>query len=159
MWRNSLEGVRDLYWASSTDGGKTFSEARKLGTGSWPLEFCPMDGGWLTATGSGEVTTVWQRDKQVFRTNAAHSSEEFLLGPGIQPWVTGTSERLYVVWLSRRPGDLWLSTPDESRPRRLASNATDPVIVSAVTGSGPVVVVWESGPKQKTSIFAEVVSR
>lgn len=41
MWRNSLKGLRDMYVVVSTDGGKSFGSAWKLGTGSWPLEACP----------------------------------------------------------------------------------------------------------------------
>ncbi|KAJ3054740.1 hypothetical protein HK102_011471, partial [Quaeritorhiza haematococci] len=45
MWRNSLKGARDLFLADSSDGGRTFSPAEKLGRGTWPLNACPMDGG------------------------------------------------------------------------------------------------------------------
>ena len=41
MWRNSLKGARDLYLANSSDGGKTFGAAEKLGRGTWPLEGLP----------------------------------------------------------------------------------------------------------------------
>ena len=44
MWRNWLGGSRDMWAAMSTDGGKTFPKPTKLGTGSWPLKGCPMDG-------------------------------------------------------------------------------------------------------------------
>ncbi len=44
MFRNNLDGHRDMYVAESKDG-VTFSSARKLGTGSWTLNACPMDGG------------------------------------------------------------------------------------------------------------------
>ena len=44
MWRNALNGSRDFYVTSSTDGVH-FTAARKLGTGTWKLDACPMDGG------------------------------------------------------------------------------------------------------------------
>src|SRR5690606_19480837 len=44
MWRNWLDGNRDLYWSLSKDGGRTFSQAKKLGQGHWPLRNSPMDG-------------------------------------------------------------------------------------------------------------------
>jgi hypothetical protein len=50
MWRNQLAGARDMYLAHSEDNGQTFSQAVKLGRGTWPLNACPMDGGGL-ATG------------------------------------------------------------------------------------------------------------
>ena len=45
MWRNWLGGNRDFYLADSMDRGDTFSSATKIGTRSWPLQACPMDGG------------------------------------------------------------------------------------------------------------------
>ena len=38
MWRNSLDGNRDMYLCISEDGGKTFGSAKKLGLGSWPTD-------------------------------------------------------------------------------------------------------------------------
>ncbi|MEJ7682118.1 MAG: sialidase family protein [Segetibacter sp.] len=47
MFRNWLNGSRDLYVIKSSDGGKSFAQAQKLGKGSWKLNGCPMDGGGL----------------------------------------------------------------------------------------------------------------
>ena len=64
MWRNALDGARDLYIASSADGVR-FEAARKLGEGTWRLSACPMDGGGLAASG-GEVTSAWRREGEFF---------------------------------------------------------------------------------------------
>jgi hypothetical protein len=45
MFRNQLNGYRDMYFVSSDDGGATFSDASKIGFGTWKLDACPMDGG------------------------------------------------------------------------------------------------------------------
>ena len=45
MFRNFLNGNRDLYLIQSDDTGATFGTAQKLGIGSWQLDGCPMDGG------------------------------------------------------------------------------------------------------------------
>jgi hypothetical protein len=37
MWRNDLAGNRDMWLISSTDNGKSFGKAAKLGDGSWSL--------------------------------------------------------------------------------------------------------------------------
>ncbi len=66
MFRNWLRGSRDLYLMSSANGGKTFSAAQKLGTGTWQLKGCPMDGGSVTIDTNNEVRTAWQREGQVF---------------------------------------------------------------------------------------------
>jgi hypothetical protein len=71
MWRNSLGGSRDMYLASSSDGGATFGKAAKLGKGTWPLDACPMDGGYLAVSPKGDIFTAWRRDNEVFLTSAS----------------------------------------------------------------------------------------
>jgi hypothetical protein len=151
MWRNELGGDRDMYHAVSRDGGETFSDAGKLGTGSWTIDFCPMDGGCIAATGPDEITTAWRRDKQIFRTTPEETREQ-LLGHGEQPWAAGTRDGAYIVWISKRGGDLWLLHPGEARPRKLAPNAVDPVIATPASGTGPVVVVWQTGGESPTAM-------
>ncbi|HEV7280504.1 MAG TPA: sialidase family protein [Pirellulaceae bacterium] len=153
MWRNSLNGFRDMYVASSSDGGKTFGEASKLGLGSWKLDACPMDGGYFAAH-QGKLTTVWRRELQIFR--AESSGEEQLLAIGEQPWIAATPEGAWIVWLSKRGGDLWLAPPGGERPIRFASGATDPAVAAAADGEGPVVAVWETGRGRDTTIMARV---
>lgn len=156
MWRNSLAGFRDLYAATSADGGKTFTAAAKLGRGGWKLEACPMDGGYLAATAPGKVTTVWRRDRQVYRSDTGQRGEQ-LLGSGEQPWIAATTDGVYIVWLKQRPGELWLSTPAAREPRKLAAAAIDPMVAAPVSGEGTVVVVWETGKKGDSTILAEVL--
>jgi hypothetical protein len=66
MFRNSLKGSRDLYFMTSSNEGKTFGGAEKLGTGTWVLEGCPMDGGGLTINSKNQIQTAWQRDGFVY---------------------------------------------------------------------------------------------
>jgi hypothetical protein len=66
MFRNWLRGSRDLYLINSTDAGKTFSTAQKLGNGTWPLKGCPMDGGGIAIDSHNAIHTAWQREGQVF---------------------------------------------------------------------------------------------
>ncbi len=60
MWRNALDGSRDMYLISSHDGGKTFGGAEKQGAGTWKLNACPMDGGGVAFTAQGTVVTTWR---------------------------------------------------------------------------------------------------
>ena len=157
MWRNSLEGYRDMYAAVSRDGGQTFSDASKLGAGSWELNTCPMDGGYLAATGPGQVTTVWRRRNEIFRSERGRRGEQ-LLGRGEQPWIAATPEGSWIVWLTKRGDDLWLAAPETTEPVKLADAAVDPVIAASPAGEGPVVVVWEAGAQADATIIARVVS-
>jgi hypothetical protein len=66
MFRNWLNGNRDLYLIHSSNGGKTFENAEKLGRGSWELNGCPMDGGNLAINQNGRVQTVWKRKENIY---------------------------------------------------------------------------------------------
>lgn len=66
MFRNWLNGNRDLYLIKSGDGGRSFANALKLGTGSWKLNGCPMDGGGLAINHSGIPETVWRRADKIY---------------------------------------------------------------------------------------------
>ncbi|HEY0743058.1 MAG TPA: hypothetical protein VGD40_16435 [Chryseosolibacter sp.] len=66
MFRNWLKGSRDLYLTTSTDGGKTFSKAQKLGNGTWQLKGCPMDGGGVAIDSKNQTHTAWQREGIVY---------------------------------------------------------------------------------------------
>src|SRR5690606_37712137 len=66
MFRNSLDGCRDMYVATSGDGGYTFPNVRKLGRGRWELNACPMDGGAVAVDAVGSLIAVWRRQDQVF---------------------------------------------------------------------------------------------
>ena len=46
MFRNFLNGSRDMYLLQSSDAGQMFGTAQKVGEGTWKLNACPMDGGW-----------------------------------------------------------------------------------------------------------------
>jgi hypothetical protein len=157
LWRNSLDGARDMYVASSSDGGKTFGKAAKLGSGSWPLEACPMDGGAIAATAPGKVATAWRREKSVYLLLAGES-EERLLGSGEQPWIAATARGTYVVWLKKRGEAAHLLVPGSKAPSELATNAADPVIVTGPGGRGPVVAAWESRAGKNYSIQCQVIS-
>ncbi|MHB1921318.1 MAG: hypothetical protein ACYCOO_03675 [Chitinophagaceae bacterium] len=66
LFRNWLNGSRDLYLLKSLDGGASFAAAEKLGLGTWKLNGCPMDGGGIMVDGSNLIQTTWQRKGDVF---------------------------------------------------------------------------------------------
>jgi hypothetical protein len=155
MWRNDLKGDRDMYLSSSTDGGKTFGAAIKLGAGAWTIKQCPMDGGALAADARGELTTIWRRDQKLF--SCVPGSPERLLGTGEQGWAATGSDGVYLAWIRQRPGALLVLAPGGGEPLVLAREASDPVLAGPVNGQGPVVLVWEEGPKGKTQLRAAVL--
>jgi hypothetical protein len=66
MFRNQLYGKRDLHLISSKNAGRTFGKAEKLGTGTWTLNGCPMDGGGMVITPEAKVQTVWRRESKIY---------------------------------------------------------------------------------------------
>ena len=153
MFRNELDGARDLYVTDSSDGGKTFSSARKLGTGTWKIATCPMDGGALAIDADGRVTSVWRREKTVFRCDAlGASASETKVADGEQPWIASGSSGFYCTWLARRGGDLMLLAPHRDAPVKIDESANDPMLASSLGGRDPVIAVWESTVGGKTVI-------
>jgi len=142
MFRNSLAGNRDMYITSSTDNGKSFTSARKLGSESWQLDACPMDGGMLAANGSGHIETVWRRDRSIYLATDSDTAE-VLLGRGEQPWIAATQKGAFIAWTTGRDGNLMLRAPGTEAAEVLSSNARDPIVVAA-DGKGPVICCWEA---------------
>lgn len=157
QWRNAVSGARDIYVATSTDGGKTFGQASKLGTGSWPLDVCPMDGGAIAVVAGDKLASCWRRDKMVF-LSLDGEREERLLGVGEQPWIAATDAGPFVVWLKKRGDIAYLHKPGSELPIELASHAADPVIAAGPNGRGPVVAVWETRDGKNYSIQCQVVA-
>lgn len=157
QWRNSLRGNRDIYLASSTDGGSTFGDASKMGEGSWLLNACPMDGGAIAVGGDNKLSSVWRRDKMVFLTVEGKHQEQ-LLGEGEQPWVASTESGPFVVWLKKRGEVAYLLKPESPSAIELVSRASDPVVAAAPNGRGPVVAAWETRDGQNFSVSCQVVA-
>ncbi|MDN3584962.1 hypothetical protein [Mucilaginibacter flavus] len=105
MFRNWLNGSRDLYVTRSSDQGKTFSPAVKMGMDTWKLNGCPMDGGGLRISPSNAVQTVWQRKGDIFyatpgdpETYLAKGRTCSIAGNGTNPLITyQTGDTLNVV--------------------------------------------------------------
>lgn len=95
MFRNSMDGNRDMYLVRSGDGGATFGAAAKLGSGSWKLNACPMDGGSIVLGPKDSSVSVWRREGNLYLSNG---SDEELLGPGRQPVIARTPRGIFVVW-------------------------------------------------------------
>jgi hypothetical protein len=157
MWRNSLDGNRDMHFVASSDGGKTFSKATKLGEGSWSLDACPMDGGSLAIAPSGKVASVWRRDSDIY-LSLHDGTKERPLGSGEQPWIAATEAGQYVVWSKKRGEAAYLLTPGNVSPIEIGVHASYPVIAVGPPGQGQVVAAWETSEGKNFSIQCQVVS-
>lgn len=96
MFRNWLGGNRDMYVATSSNGGRTFTSASKLGDGTWKLDACPMDGGGLVVDRSGKVGSVWRRELTIYF--AEPGKAETVIAEGRSPMIARAGKRTYIVW-------------------------------------------------------------
>lgn len=152
MWRNSLNGARDMYLTASSDGGKTFHPAQKLGTGTWMLNACPMDGGAIAISSLGVVTTFWRRDGEMFVCQPGKAEKS--LGVGRQGWVATSADVPYFVWLKGREGAV-AAVPGSPSVYPLDTAALNPVVAAPIRGTGPVVAAWTG----RDGIESAVLSR
>lgn len=156
MWRNYLGGARDMYLAESRNGGKSFGTAQKLGKGTWILNACPMDGGALSVSPTGIVTTFWRREGELFTCRPGEAEKS--LGAGRQGWVASTADGPYLVWSGERAGAV-ASAPGHPDEWKLARNAINPVVAAPIQGNSPVVAVWTSRDGLEATVLNHGISK
>jgi hypothetical protein len=137
MWRNVLDGYRDLY-VTYSDDGVHFQPAVKQGVGAWKLNACPMDGGGFVVE-NGKVTSAWRRESDIYL--AEPGGAEKLLGPGKDVALVKTGRGAYVAWTSKE-GGIVARTPKAAETQVIAP-AGGFVSLAALPG-GAVLAAWES---------------
>jgi hypothetical protein len=143
MFRNALDGKRDFYLARAKAG--PFGPAQKLGTGSWTLDACPMDGGGIVVDADGHVTTVWRREQTVYL--AQPDSPEIKVGDGVNPAVASTPDGPVVAW--NAADGLVAASPHHDL---LVLDRTGKFAALVPTSNG-VVVAWETADGTKTKVL------
>ncbi len=144
MWRNQLNGYRDMYLLTLDQNLKSKTIAAKLGKGSWQLNGCPMDGGNLTVSPSGKVLTVWRRESNLYSCQPGRT--EMLLAQGRNPVVAATDQRTALAWDSGQQVFYQVQEEGNSRPE----NQTNPIKIgngtypSLATNGKQIVLCWES---------------
>jgi len=136
MFRNWLGGSRDMYLARSGDG-LHFGAAQKLGSGTWKLNACPMDGGGLAASGAG-VVTAWRREHSVYVDRPGEAEKE--IGQGTDVAIAANARGAYVAWTTAE--SIEVLAPGESKARAVGSKGQFPAV--AAFADGGAVVAWES---------------
>jgi len=130
MFRNNIGGSRDLHFTTSVDGGETFADPEKLGTGTWKINGCPMDGGGLMVNKAGDLSTIWQRKGEIFTANS--SEEEQLIGKGRAPFIAGNDQQTYIVFASGE--DIMSIDSENSKPIKIGTGSS-PKVLSLVDGA------------------------
>jgi hypothetical protein len=135
MWRNSLAGARDMYMVRSTDGVK-FSRPEKLGTGTWKLNACPMDGGGL-AIAQNRAVAVWRREHEIFLERLGEP--EIPIGEGADVAIAADSRGVYAIWSTGAGLQAWLPGAKQAAP--LGTKGSFPNIVALPEGQA--LAAWE----------------
>jgi hypothetical protein len=139
MFRNSLNGARDMYAATSPDGGRSWAPATKIGAQTWEIAACPMDGGAVSFDSGGGLVSVWRSKDKIYLGRGFGSTE---LAQGKNPWLAVNGTTPYLVWQSGTGVYYQVGTNTASRTR-LAESGSDPVVVA--TKDGPVVAWRQNG--------------
>ena len=169
-----MESNRDLYLATSTDGGRTFSANRKVAS-----DACPCCKTSLAVAADGTLYAGW---RQVLPGNYRHiavasstdggtkfstpvivSDDRWMLqgcpvsGPSLS--VDKASGGLNVVWFAAgensAPGLYFAESKDKGRsfsPRQLLSEETVRGTPALASGGQSMAAVWQNGDKVETKM-------
>ena len=147
MWRNALNGSRDMHLCTTRDGGESFTAAQKLGEGTWKLEGCPMDGGSVTMAPDGKWITAWRRDSKLFLNEIGQAERSF--AEGKQPVIAYAGKDRLIVWEENAA----LKLQDASgKTTTLAPVGAGPC---AVSGPRFATIAWEAGPAGAAGLFVQ----
>jgi hypothetical protein len=136
MFRNWLDGNRDLYLIQSSDGGANFGQAQKLGNGSWALNGCPMDGGSLVLNNNGQILTVWRRKAKIYAASPGTPENEIGEGRGCT-LETVNGKNIY-AWTEN--GEVVVMKPQGMKTN--LGKGQFPVIKAV--SNGQILCVWEN---------------
>lgn len=135
MWRNALDGSRDLYTLRLRDG-QAIGSAEKAGVGTWKLDACPMDGGGI-AIQNGKVGTAWRRDHEVYL--AEPGKAEVKVGTGQDVALAANRQGFYVAWST--PGGIEVHVPNGTKATHVADTGAFPSLVALPDGG--MLAAWE----------------
>jgi hypothetical protein len=145
MFRNWLNGNRDLYLVQSANAGTTFGNAQKLGKGSWKLNGCLMDGGGLTVNDNGEAQTVWRRESAIYFDQPGTAEKK--IGEGRNCTIETMSNKNVYAWTENE--NIVITEADDKKKE--LGKGTLPVIKSV--GSNKVLCIWQHNKEIKGGLI------
>ena len=145
MFRNWLNGNRDLYVIQSSDGGASFRQGQKLGTDSWKLDGCPMDGGGLAINKNGEVQTVWKREADIYTTMPGIPEKK--IGEGRGCTIETVDNKNVYAWTEN--GEVVLMKPQGLK--EVIGEGTQPVLKAL--DDNHVMCIWEKDKQLHGSVL------
>jgi len=144
MFRNWLNGNRDLYLIQSVDGGSNFGKAQKLGEESWALNGCPMDGGGLAVQENNIIQTVWRRKGKIYRCEPGQPEKE--IGEGKSCTITLVNNQPVYAWTEK--GEVICLLPKNGR--KVLGKGSFPIIKPI--DEDRFVCVWQEEKQIRSAI-------
>jgi len=152
LFRNNLGNIRDMHVVESLDDGQTWqTRSRKLGSGTWNINACPVQGGSMAFSPDDQPVTIWGRQGRVFTSGL--SGEETSLGRGRNPSIAVGPDGPYALWEEgaagpRAKGAINVKEPGGNilRFREGGTQEGGPFATSSVIAGHPrsgVVAAWE----------------
>jgi hypothetical protein len=138
MWRNWLDGSRDMYLSRTSDG-VSFSKPEKLGMDTWQLNACPMDGGGLVMS-QGRVVTAWRREGTVYL--AEPGNREIAIGKGKDIAIAAGAKGVYIAWVGTEGVEVW---KPGGQLATLSKEGAYPALVALADAS--ILAAWEDDGK------------
>jgi hypothetical protein len=135
MFRNVVAGNRDMYLLKWPLGGKVDGAPVKMGTGSWQLNACPMDGGGVSAM-NGKTVSAWRREETVFLDEAGEP--ENAVGTGKDVALAVTKRGAYVAWTGAK--GIEVHVPGQAENIGLGAGTFSNLVALP---DGEVVAAWE----------------
>ena len=145
MFRNWLDGNRDLYLAQSNDGGNSFDTAQKLGTGSWKLDGCPMDGGNIAVDNNGKIQTVWRRNSSVYFDMPGSAEKQ--LGEGKNCTLETVNNKNVYAWTEN--DNVVIIKPGGTK--KIAGEGSMPVLKAI--DNNHIICLWENSKQIHASLI------
>ena len=136
MFRNNIDGSRDLHFTKSTDKGESFAPPQKLGSGTWKINGCPMDGGGFTSFGNDGIMSAWQREGMVY--TAASDLSEQLIGAGRAPSISGPRDHYSIVYTK---GDEVMAIHEPMTMSEKIGNGTSAKVLAS---DDKILYIWVS---------------
>ncbi len=145
MFRNWLDGNRDLFLIKSSNAGQSFGVAQKLGNGSWKLNGCPMDGGGLALNKNGTPETVWRREGKIYASTPGLPEKE--IGEGRNCSMETIINKKVFTWTES--GNVIVMKPDGSKVN--LGKGSLPLI--KVLDYNNVICIWENEKQIHASVL------